>query len=255
MTAVDDQIQQLAEEEGKEQHRDQGQIHSDSDDDDDDDDDGPLALSSQTFAALAEFYREQEEREQLRGSAGTVEEEDLKEDWQLSQFWYSKETADRLARIVLKVVGSSGRIACVSAPTLYRHLKKLTSTPGEDDATASSPLSLTVFEYDKRFAVYGTDFVFYDYRSPLDIPRELRESFDLVFADPPFLSEECLTKTAVTLKYLAKERIVLCTGAVMADLADRLLSLKLCKFEPKHENNLANEFRCYANFDLDAFCD
>jgi 16S rRNA G966 N2-methylase RsmD len=71
--------------------------------------------------------------------------------------------------------------------------------------------------------MFGSDFVLYDYRSPLDIPRELRESFDLVFADPPFLSEECLTKTAVTIKYLAKEKIVLCTGAVMAELAERLL--------------------------------
>ena len=124
--------------------------------------------------------------------------------------------------MVLKAVASSGRVACISAPTLYRHLKKLTASAAVGDDAASSP-SLTVFEYDKRFAVYGTDFVFYDYQAPLDIPRELRESFDLVFADPPFLSEECLTKTAVTMKYLAKERIVLCTGAVMAELADRLL--------------------------------
>ena len=37
-------------------------------------------------------------------------------------------------------------------------------------------------------------------------------SFDLVLADPPFLSDECLTKTAVTLKFLAKDKILLCTG-------------------------------------------
>jgi EEF1A lysine methyltransferase 1 len=121
---------------------------------------------------------------------------------------------------VLNVVGSQGRVACVSAPTLYKHLKKLLASTDND---ASSSISLKVFEFDRRFAIYGSDFVLYDYRSPLDIPRDLRESFDLVFADPPFLSEECLTKTAVTLKYLAKEKIVLCTGAVMAELADRLL--------------------------------
>ncbi len=32
---------------------------------DDDDDDAPLTLSSETFAALAEFYKEQEERDQV----------------------------------------------------------------------------------------------------------------------------------------------------------------------------------------------
>jgi 16S rRNA G966 N2-methylase RsmD len=116
-------------------------------------------------------------------------------------------------------VGNKGSVACVSAPTLYKHLKLNLA----NSDPAASTVSLKVFEFDKRFARYGSDFVFYDYRSPLDIPREMRESFDLVFADPPFLSEECLTKTAVTVKYLAKKRIVLCTGAIMADLADRLL--------------------------------
>ena len=34
-------------------------------------------------------------------------------------------------------------------------------------------------------------------------------AFDVVFADPPFLSEECLTKTAVTIKFMAKGKIIL----------------------------------------------
>lgn len=71
---------------------------------------------------------------------------------------------------------------------------------------------MKLFEYDDRFAVHGSDFIFYDYKSPLSIPRELASSFDLVIADPPFLSEECLTKTAVTIKFLMKEKIILCTG-------------------------------------------
>ena len=37
----------------------------------------------------------------------------------------------------------------------------------------------------------------------------------------------------------------------MEELAGRLLGACLCQFEPRHSNNLANEFRCYANFDLD----
>ena len=119
--------------------------------------------------------------------------------------------------MVLKVVEQGGSVACVSAPTLYKHLKQ------KLNSTSDRTLSLKVFEFDRRFSMYGSDFVLYDYRSPLDIPRDMRESFDLVFADPPFLSEECLTKTAVTLKYLAKDKMVVCTGAIMSDLADRLL--------------------------------
>jgi len=75
----------------------------------------------------------------------------------------------------------------------------------------------------------------------------------LVFADPPFLSDECLTKTAVTVKFMAKEKIILCTGAVMQSMAKKLLNLDQCTYEPKHTKNLANEFRCYTNYDFDNF--
>ena len=103
--------------------------------------------------------------------------------------------------------------------------------------------------------------------------RSLREQFDLVFADPPFLSDECLTKTAVTIRcftsggskltpgicrYLAKEphRLVLCTGEVMAELAKRLLDLNICSFLPDHSNNLANQFRwlCFRADVINDFC-
>ena len=50
------------------------------------------------------------------------------------------------------------------------------------------------------------------------------EQFDLVMADPPYLDENCLTKTSVSIKYLSKKdntKVVLCTGAVMEDLARR----------------------------------
>lgn len=72
--------------------------------------------------------------------------------------------------------------------------------------------SVTLFEFDKRFAIYGEDFISYDYNAPLDIPRHFHGQFDVVVADPPFLSEECLTKIAVTVKFLTKHKIILCTG-------------------------------------------
>ena len=189
------------------------------------------------------FFQEQDEREKA-WSGETVEvTAEVKEDWQLSQFWYSQETAEQLAKMVMEAVKENGRVACVSAPTLYRAIKAI-----------NKDFDATVFEYDKRFAAYGSDFIFYDYKSPLSVPKECRESYDLVFADPPFLSDECLTKTAVTMKYICKDpkKLVLCCGAVMEELAGRLLDLKICQFKPEHKNNLANEFRCYANFDFDA---
>ncbi len=34
----------------------------------------------------------------------------------------------------------------------------------------------------------------------------------------------------------------------MEDLAFKLLGARPCAFVPQHTNNLANEFRCYANY-------
>lgn len=70
-----------------------------------------------------------------------------------------------------------------------------------------------LLEFDTRFSMYGPDFVLYDYRSPLEVPKELNSFFDVVVADPPFLSEECLTKTAMTMRYISKgPHLILCTG-------------------------------------------
>ena len=95
------------------------------------------------------------------------------------------------------------RIACVSCPTLFSKLLEI----------KSSDVEVIILEYDRRFDIYGDLFCFYDYNQPLNLPRKLEEhSFGVVVADPPFLSEECLRKTAETVKYLAREKIILCTG-------------------------------------------
>lgn len=71
---------------------------------------------------------------------------------------------------------------------------------------------MTIFEFDKRFSAFGSDFIYYDYNEPLNFPSQLKENYDLVIADPPFLSEECFTKTVSTIQSLAKEKIIVCTG-------------------------------------------
>ncbi|XP_074841415.1 EEF1A lysine methyltransferase 1 [Carettochelys insculpta] len=207
----------------------------------DDDDDIPR-LSSHTLAALHEFYIDQQQKkgtevsqEFKRYSVGSIEE-----DWQLSQFWYDDETALCLANEAILAAGRGGRIACVSSPSVYQKLKE---QDGKD-------FSVCILEYDKRFSVYGEEFIFYDYNDPLNIPENLKpHSFDIVLADPPYLSEECLRKMAETVRYLTKGKILLCTGAVMEELAAKHLGVKMCNFIPKHTRNLANEFRCYVNYD------
>ncbi|XP_072832072.1 EEF1A lysine methyltransferase 1 [Vicugna pacos] len=206
----------------------------------DSEDDGVPQLSSHALAALQEFYAEQRQHADPAGAEkyniGVIEE-----NWQLSQFWYDQETARRLAEEARAAAGEGGRIACVSAPSVYQKLREL-----QGEAASS----VCIFEYDRRFAVYGEEFIFYDYRNPMDLPKKVAaHSFDVVIADPPYLSEECLRKTAETIKYLTQGKILLCTGAVMEEVAAKLLGVKMCKFIPKHTRTLANEFRCYVNYD------
>nr|CAG4641900.1 EOG090X0ABW [Eurycercus lamellatus] len=207
-----------------------------------------IQLSQAALDALNEYLAEKNEREQrLRlieesaSNSDLLDEVDLEENWQLSQFWYDDITSHTLASEVLRIVGDRGSVACISCPTLYKYLRKI----------KSAEITIKLLEFDTRFSIYGEDFILYDYRSPLEISKELSSSFDVVVADPPFLSEECLTKTALTMRYLSKGPLILCTGAIMEELAGRLLQLKMCSFRPGHKNNLANDFRCYANYDFD----
>lgn len=60
--------------------------------------------------------------------------------------------------------------------------------------------------------MFGEDFIQYDFKRPLKLSQDLRQRFDIVVADPPYLTEECLSKTVQTIKYLAKDKVLLCTG-------------------------------------------
>uniref|UniRef100_A0A8D8X1R2 Protein-lysine N-methyltransferase n=1 Tax=Cacopsylla melanoneura TaxID=428564 RepID=A0A8D8X1R2_9HEMI len=205
------------------------------------DSDDEVALSANTLKALNEFLTEKKEKEDMLKNVLDNNESgkiiNFEEDWQLSQFWYDETTTQRLSEEAAQRIGNEGSIALISCPTLYPKIKKL-----------APEAKVSLFEYDTRFKVYGSDFIFYDYKAPLDVPRELSGHYDLVILDPPFLSDECLTKAAVTAKFLAKRDILVCTGEIMQDLVQRLLGVKKCQFVPRHKNNLANDFACFVNF-------
>ncbi|VDD97412.1 unnamed protein product [Enterobius vermicularis] len=206
-----------------------------------DDDDTPC-LSQHTLSALAEFYAERKT---------SKDENNVEEDWQvfvtfqLSQFWYSKETAETLAAECITAVEAGGNIACVSCPTLMEGLVK-------SERIRSKKLLVKLLEYDLRFAsVYPTQFIFYDYKSPLALPEGCCKMFDLIVIDPPFLSDECFIKMAQTVRLLSKSsatKIILCTGTIMRPMVERLFKAHQCSFSPSHRRNLANEFACFANY-------
>ncbi|EXC03815.1 hypothetical protein L484_012428 [Morus notabilis] len=215
----------------------------------DDDDDDPPTLSSQALAALKEFLAEPSlSASDTAGGGGDSTVALVAEDWRLSQFWYDRDTAETLAREVRALCqlaeseSESVRVACIACPTLYAYLKN------DDD----SNVRLQLLEYDKRFEQYGSDFTFYDYNQPEELPLELKHAFHVVVADPPYLSKECLEKVAQTISFLARSSgsyLLLLTGEVQRERAAELLGLHPCGFRPRHLSKLGNEFRLFTNYD------
>ncbi|KAF2869180.1 putative N6-adenine methyltransferase-domain-containing protein [Massariosphaeria phaeospora] len=237
------------------------------------DDDEPPQLSADALSALQAFYGERDTRakhfEDLKAQAedefdgGKLSMDAFTEDWNASQFWYDDETATILARQLLEGATDETRIAVVSAPSAFVKVKGLLSS-GE---YACKP-QITLLEFDERFAVFK-EFVHYDFQHPIRLPIELKGSFDRVICDPPFLSQDCQTKAALTVRWLAKSwtppdpsnkatsfQFISCTGERMQELIEKLyakVGARTTTFEPKHAKGLSNEFRCYANFECGAW--
>ncbi|XWS66515.1 hypothetical protein CRYUN_Cryun05aG0206500 [Craigia yunnanensis] len=192
----------------------------------DTDDDDPPALSSHALAALKEVLEEQSEslanRETVETGGGTAAESEVAlvtEDWRLSQFCSTLEPQDN------------------------SQLGWLDLAPKIDPN-----ISVQLLEYDKRFEQYGSDFTFYDYNQPENVLLELKHTYQVVVADPPYLSKECLEK--VTHSFLVRPQqsyLLLLTGDVQRDRTAELWGLHPCNFRPRHSRKLGHEFRLFTN--------
>lgn len=226
-------------------------------------DDEELTLSANTLAALMEFRKEEEDQlrkfESLQRAAEDkfdkskeIKEKGMalfKEDWQLSQFWYSDSTADLLARELLEGADEDTFIIIASAPSVYAAMKKF-----EDEWPTKN---IHLLEFDQRFKVLAGDkFHFFDYNKPDDIDQELFHKADRLLADPPFIEYECQMKTSKAVKNMLKSknsRFITCTGERVKDTlcneAYKDLGLHQTTFFPEHANGLSNEFLCYSNYE------
>ncbi|KAL8928535.1 MAG: hypothetical protein Q9208_001769 [Pyrenodesmia sp. 3 TL-2023] len=226
------------------------------------DDDIPK-LSASTLAVLGDFYSEREHNEKrFEDLKVEMEQQQPKtplsmdmfsEDWNASQFWYSDETATTLAEQLLDGATAETKIAIVSAPSVFVQLKNLL-------ASQHKTPKVTLLEFDQRFSVFR-EFVRYDFQSPIKLPGEMKGTYDRVLCDPPFLSTDCQTKAALTVRWLSKASApepqnagpqwIACTGERMEGLIHKLYpGIKTTTFQPRHtQDRLSNDFRCYANFD------
>lgn len=233
----------------------------------DSDSDLELSLSANALAALAEFRQEEQQRQEEFQKLYDETDEDyqrkkrqegmnlFQEDWQLSQFWYSDATADLLADALLEGANEDTVIAVVSAPSVYAAIQKkpLSEIPTKH---------IYLFEYDQRFELMAgkEHFTFYDYKDPLKFESPIRGKVNRLLIDPPFLNEDCQSKSSITAKALLvpsseetpdqKTRLISCTGERMHEVIAKVYpDTKITTFLPEHGNGLSNEFRCYSNFE------
>ncbi|OCK84920.1 N-6 adenine-specific DNA methyltransferas-like protein 2 [Lepidopterella palustris CBS 459.81] len=231
-------------------------------------------LSADALNALKEFYGErdimQKQFEDLKAQAENdfdgktqLSMEAFTEDWNASQFWYNDETAIALGEQLLEGATDETCIAVVSAPSVFIQVKNLIAS-GRYECRPQ----VTLLEYDERFSVFK-EFVFYDFQHPIRLPAEMKGKFDRIICDPPFLSPDCQTKAALTVRWLAKAwippdssagadslHLIVCTGERMENLIEKLYSkagIHTTTFEPKHAKGLSNEFMCYSNFECSAW--
>ncbi|CAD5205848.1 unnamed protein product [Bursaphelenchus okinawaensis] len=212
-----------------------------------DDSDGEYQLSSDVLAMVAEI--------QAKGAVVTDENENTanskSEIWSMSQFWYTKETSDKLCEEIVeltKTFDGPVRVAFLSCPTIFEAMEKKEDKP--------SNLHTHLYEYDTRFGETTSNFTFYDYNDPLEVPAEFSNIYDIVVVDPPHLSDECAVKFAQTIRVLAKDKntpLIYCTAAKMEDIIKQLFNARMTDFHPEHTSKLGNIFCCYTNYEPKTF--
>ncbi|KAG0642814.1 putative N6-adenine methyltransferase-domain-containing protein [Tuber brumale] len=243
-----------------------------------DDTDDELKLSPAALEALNSFLLEKDERQKrFEDLKATLEKEyeerqkiitmeDFEEDWQQSQFWYDSATAEMLAEEILDGATKETLVGIISAPSVFVKIQELKAAGRIPDS-----IKIRLLEFDKRFDLFP-GFIHYDFQYPLRLPSELKGKFDRILIDPPFLSNDCQTKSALTARWLMKPwvaptraastsrdtaeqsptRIMICTGQVVKELVEKLFrqaGVRATTLEIRHSKGLSNEFLCYSSFE------
>ena len=203
-------------------------------------------LSPETLAALMEFYQE-------KNKANEKDEDGydkIEEDWELSQFWYNKETADKIILLIGNYAQKNKKenIALLCAPSLYRAFLRNKEKLGN--------LNLALFEYDKRFSIFGDNYNFYDLNKPNEIDDKHHKKYDIIVADPPFLNKETIKKVAESMRLIGNKDSmkIFITGLQVQDsVIEEFPELKLqSNIKIEHDKQrLQNPFGFFCAIDLE----
>ena len=202
-------------------------------------------LSPETLAALMEFYEEKNIN---------IKEDNydkIDEDWELSQFWYTKETADNIIKLIANYAEKNKKvnIALLCTPSLYRAYLR--------NKNQMENLNVALFEFDKRFSIFEDAFNFYDLNKPLDIDKIHHNKYDIIVADPPFLNEETIHKVSESMRLISNENSIkiFITGIQVEDsIIKEFPELKLTNIKIEHDKKrLQNPFGFFCAIDLENY--
>ncbi|KAF8907646.1 putative N6-adenine methyltransferase-domain-containing protein, partial [Gymnopilus junonius] len=164
----------------------------------------------------------------------------------LSTHRYTEEFAMSLASRLHSLCTPSTNIAFVCCPTGFVAFQRTKPIAGA-----------TLLEYDQRFAVLSPkQFVPYDLDEPDVFPDSLKENFDIVVVDPPFLNEVTNRKLTQTLSQILKPegKLVIITSTSVEDIICRLYDepplgrLRRTAINVEH-GRLANDFACWGSWE------
>lgn len=196
------------------------------------------ALSASTLAILNQFLTERE--------AKAHEDEFISENFKFSQFWYDDETSKAIARELLAYAGDHGRIGILSAPKVLAGIRMV--APERDN--------VFIFEYDDRFGMkYPSEFVYYDYKHPENLPKDLHNTFDVILIDPPHLNEFAFNHYYSAIQLLGKNcrdevtiPLMCLTGQKMRSyLKEKYLMLPNRNIDIVFESKFCTPFYYYTN--------
>eukprot|EP01052_Picozoa_sp_SAG31_P021800 SAG31_NODE_1703_length_7495_cov_3.115062_6_plen_266_part_00 len=218
-------------------------------------------LSAETMAALRSHVADLTDEE---ATAAKNEGAGVSENFGLSQFWYDESTSKALACEALER-SNGGKIAILSAPSAYRSLVEVVDP--------ACKMRAFCFEYDRRFAqTFGSQYVYYDFNDPDNVPASLRGQCDYIMVDPPYLNPDAVEKYARTIRALARPPedgempppcangdpgvpVPFCylSGAVVEEPLWHNLGCRPNNFTPTFSSKLSNQFYCYTNYNSARF--
>ena len=156
-----------------------------------------------------------------------------------NQYWFSEKTIQFILNQIQKN-NAGGRIGLIATPSIFFSLPADTQEKSYlfdiDDVLISKHKNGR--KYDFNWTNYDEKF------------SDLKNSFDFIVIDPPFITEEAWSKFASFAKYLASDKCKILVSSIAENDGQlkRLLNLDIKNFKPSIPH-LVYQYNFFANYD------